>query len=115
MPNYARAFLGGLQGEGASALECLECGALIFRATVRHDEWHEKMEGLMEKKVTPVEPGDRLYGFCGGAFGRDSYAEKVVVAVGKDWVVAREDGRPIFAAVSPEELRTLATREGDDE
>ena len=53
--------------------------------------------------ITP-EPGDILYGFCGGYFGRDSYREKVVVALGRDWIVAREDGRPVFAAVDPARL-----------
>jgi hypothetical protein len=51
-----------------------------------------------------IEPGDTLYGFCGGAFGGGSYGDKVVVAVGRDWVVAREDGRPVFAAVDPSSL-----------
>ncbi len=50
------------------------------------------------------EPGDTLYGFCGGYFGRDSYDDKIVVAVGRDWVVARENGRPVFANVPPERL-----------
>lgn len=36
------------------------------------------------------EPGDTLYGFCHGAFGRDSYGDKVVIAVGRDWVLVRE-------------------------
>jgi hypothetical protein len=34
--------------------------------------------------------GDTLHGFCGGAFGRESYGDKTVEAVGTDWVVARE-------------------------
>lgn len=33
--------------------------------------------------------GDKLYGFCGGAFGRDSHDDKRVEAIGSDWVVAR--------------------------
>lgn len=36
-------------------------------------------------------PGDILYGFCAGWFGRDSYEMKHVEAVGADWVVARDD------------------------
>lgn len=35
--------------------------------------------------------GDVLYGFCGGHFGRDSYDDKRVEAVGSDWVVVREE------------------------
>lgn len=40
---------------------------------------------------TIVKPGDKFYGFCNGFFGRDSYGLKVVEAVGKDWIVVRED------------------------
>lgn len=35
-------------------------------------------------------PGDILFGFCGGAFGRDSNRTKRVEACGADWVVARD-------------------------
>ena len=35
--------------------------------------------------------GTKLYGFCGGIFGRDSYSEKRVEAFGVDWVVIRND------------------------
>lgn len=42
--------------------------------------------------MSPLSPGMRLHGFCGGAFGRDGYGEKVVVASGvwngRVWVVA---------------------------
>ena len=43
--------------------------------------------------------GDKLYGYCGGWFGRDvSWEEKVVEAVGRDWVVVRDYyGRPWYA------------------
>jgi hypothetical protein len=42
--------------------------------------------------------GTKLKGFCGGFFGRDSYDDKRVEAVGVDWVVVRtEDGTPLFA------------------
>lgn len=58
-----------------------------------------------------IEPGDTLYGFCAGRFGRDSYGEKVVVATGRDWVVAREDGMPVFANCSPEFLVAYLTPE----
>lgn len=36
-------------------------------------------------------PGDLLVGYCGGYFGRDSYGDKRVEAVGADWVVARDE------------------------
>lgn len=32
---------------------------------------------------------DVLYGFCNGRFGRDSYSDKTVEAIGTDWVVVR--------------------------
>ena len=51
-----------------------------------------------------IEPGDTLYGFCAGHFGRDWWGDKVVVALGRDWVVARENGHPVFAAVDPADL-----------
>lgn len=39
--------------------------------------------------------GGILYGYCGGFFGRDSYGEKRIEAIGADWVVVREeDGTP---------------------
>lgn len=38
-----------------------------------------------------LSPGTKLYGFCNGYFGRDSYAEKTVIASGTwgsvNWVV----------------------------
>ena len=54
--------------------------------------------------------GITLYGFCNGFFGRDSYGEKVIMAVGDDWVVVRnyDDGKPEFAYIgSIQELREV--------
>lgn len=38
-----------------------------------------------------LSPGTKLYGFCNGYFGRDSYGEKTVIASGTwddvNWVV----------------------------
>ena len=34
--------------------------------------------------------GMTLYGFCNGKFGRDSYGEKIVLAIGPDWVLLSE-------------------------
>ena len=49
--------------------------------------------------------GDALYGFCGGYFGRDSYDQKRVEAIGSDWVVAREGGgKVVFYIGNPEDL-----------
>lgn len=62
-----------------------------------------------------IEPGDTLYGFCGGHFGRDSYGDKIVVAVGRDWVVVRgaDNGAPDFAAIAPELLTDYLTEQDD--
>lgn len=62
--------------------------------------------------------GQVLYGFCGGAFGRDSYGTKRVEAIGADWVVARElhtradtRGTVWFYEGDPEELVEYTTDE----
>lgn len=34
--------------------------------------------------------GDNITGYCDGHFGRDSYGDKLVLAVGRDWIVVRE-------------------------
>jgi hypothetical protein len=41
--------------------------------------------------MTPFRLGDIIHGFCGGAFGRDSYNCRRVEAVGADWVVTRNE------------------------
>ncbi len=52
-----------------------------------------------------VRVGSVLYGYCGGAFGRDSYDDKRVEAMGADWIVVRNRaGRPEFTTGSPDEL-----------
>ena len=39
--------------------------------------------------------GTPLYGYCGGAFGRDSYDKKYIVLAGKDWIVVLDsEGYP---------------------
>lgn len=43
--------------------------------------------------------GQVFRGFCRGLFGRDSYGEKRIEAIGYDWLVAREeDGNPVFCS-----------------
>lgn len=68
----------------------------------------EVLRELVERAgsgVCPLAVGDVLVGFCGGAFGRDSFGHKVVEAIGKDWVVAREDsGQAVFCSTGPESL-----------
>jgi hypothetical protein len=34
--------------------------------------------------------GKKIYGFCNGFFGRSSYSDKIIEAIGHDWVVARD-------------------------
>ncbi len=36
-----------------------------------------------------IRVGSVLHGYCGGAFGRDSYNCKRVEAIGADWIVVR--------------------------
>jgi hypothetical protein len=52
----------------------------------------------------PLRVGDVLDGFCDGWFGRDSYGKKYVEAIGADWVVCRENGRPVCGEGPPENL-----------
>ena len=47
---------------------------------------------MMELRI-----GMMIYGFCNGYFGHDSYAPKTIEAIGEDWLVVREKGRPGFA------------------
>ena len=44
--------------------------------------------------------GVRIFGFCNGYFGRDSYEDKVIEAIGHDWLVARglDSSRPEMAS-----------------
>lgn len=55
--------------------------------------------------MAKVKVGSVLHGFCGGYFGRDSYSHKRVEAVGKGWLVARNDeGNPEFFSGKKREL-----------
>lgn len=57
--------------------------------------------------LTTIEPGDILFGYCGGFFGRDAYGDKIVVAMGRDWIVCREKGDPVFATLNEAGWREL--------
>lgn len=35
--------------------------------------------------------GTTIYGYCNGFFGRYSYETKVIIASGKNWIVAQND------------------------
>lgn len=42
--------------------------------------------------------GLKIHGYGNGSFGRDSYLDKVVIASGEDWLVAKDDdGVNLFA------------------
>jgi hypothetical protein len=63
--------------------------------------------------------GDILFGFCGGEFGRDSYNDKRVEAIGSDWVIVRSEGYretyPLLYSGDPEELCQYRTKDPYDE
>jgi len=62
-------------------------------------------KGQMTTTETPLRVGDVLQGFCGGWFGRNSYEDKRVEAIGSDWVVVRDDRNyPLFSEGDPERL-----------
>ena len=62
-------------------------------------------EPITVKHMTPLRVGDVLQGFCGGWFGRNSYEDKRVEAIGSDWVVVRDDRNyPLFSEGDPEGL-----------
>jgi hypothetical protein len=42
-------------------------------------------------RITTRHVGRTLYGYCGGFFGRDSYDDKTIIAVGEDFVTVREE------------------------
>ena len=60
--------------------------------------------------VTNEYVGQTLNGFCAGAFGRDSYDEKIVLANGVDWIVVRDtDGVPLMAVIPLDSEPSAAT------
>lgn len=60
---------------------------------------------MTDTNTTPLRVGDTLYGLCEGCFGRDSYSDKRVEAVGADWVIVRyEDGGIDCYGGAPEDL-----------
>ena len=65
-----------------------------------------------------IKVGDKLYGFCNGYFGRDSYETKVIEGVGKDWIVCREKHSVVTCEHMPtliEFRRWLVDEDEDDE
>lgn len=35
--------------------------------------------------------GVKIFGFCNGYFGRDSYDDKMIIANGENWIVTKND------------------------
>lgn len=55
--------------------------------------------------MTVIKPGDRVHGFAGGYFGRDSYTCRTVEYIGPDYVVLRSDNEaPMLASTRNAEL-----------
>lgn len=43
--------------------------------------------------------GIRIFGFCNGYFGRDSYSDKTIIATGQNWIVGiNQEGKNEFAS-----------------
>lgn len=43
--------------------------------------------------------GIKIFGYCNGYFGRDSYDDKIIIASGEDWIVAKNNrGQSEFAS-----------------
>lgn len=56
--------------------------------------------------------GIKIYGYCNGYFGRDSYEDKTIIASGEDWVVAKtEGGYKEFASFDNMESMKLLIKE----
>lgn len=66
------------------------------------------------------KPGDTLYGYCGGAFGRDAYSDKICVSVRPLYAVFEfENGTATVLhmsdLVTEADVREWKTPRGDDE
>ncbi len=62
-------------------------------------------EGWSLRPRPQIHVGSLLRGYCHGVFGRDSYDDKHVEAIGPDWVIVREtSGGVLMFGGSPEEL-----------
>ena len=69
-------------------LACDDCQILFF----------DGFEHLADLKV-----GDILYGYCGGWFGRDSFEDKRIEAIGPDWVICRDENGVVHTATCSHE------------
>lgn len=66
--------------------------------------------------------GQLLEGFCRGCFGRNSYEDKRVEAVGVDWIVARDSNSEVVFAydkdiheILEEDVRETLEREKEED
>ena len=55
-----------------------------------------------------IRPGNLLFGYCGGLFGRESYGDKKVVSVHSDHLVVTEDGHTLVSRTIDGESYTWA-------
>lgn len=67
-----------------------------------------------------VGVGTKLYGFCNGYFGRDSYEDKRIIAMGEwngsNWIVAAtDDNKVLFAEGFDQKLLEEWTVEDTDD
>ena len=51
----------------------------------------ENITKQIQKEYFELKIGDIFYGFCNGYFGRDSYEDKTVEAIGPDWILVRTE------------------------
>uniref|UniRef100_A0AAU8EHD8 Phage protein n=1 Tax=Bacillus phage Jabberwock TaxID=3163548 RepID=A0AAU8EHD8_9CAUD len=52
--------------------------------------------------------GIKIHGFCNGYFGRDSYDDKIIIASGENWIVAKcERGINWFSDIEADEMEEL--------
>jgi len=52
--------------------------------------------------------GKTIYGYCNGFFGRDDYADKIIIAEGENWIVCKycddlDSGKVTFADFEDED------------
>lgn len=50
--------------------------------------------------------GIQLYGFCNGYFG-DTYTDKIIIASGENWIVAKDNKEPWFTEIDEGEMENL--------
>lgn len=101
------------RGEGSRTEWKAEADQLIGRVRIAVKSLERRIaEGEDDVMLRRLRPGDVLFGFCGGHFGRDSYGDKVVLDVGVDYVTARERTGPALLAVcDPGDLVQYTTPE----